>query len=53
MPILNLNELPDTQLPDAESPDAEFIEKEPVDEGNPETNEPFNDDLIKLRSLMN
>ena len=37
-----------------EFPDAEPIEKEQsIDDGDPETNEPFNEDLSKLRSSLN
>ena len=43
-PILELNELPD----------AEPIKKEQeIDEGDPETNEPFNENIARLRSYVN
>ena len=36
-----------------ELPDAEQIEREEIDEGDPETNEPFNEDIARLRSYAN
>ena len=54
MSFLHLNELPDAEPPGTDFSDAGSIEKEQEDEtGNPETNEPFDDELIKLRALVN
>ena len=64
IPMLHLDELPDAEIAefsDAEatellntgSPDTDSSNREEVDYGNPETNEPINDELVKLRGLVN
>ena len=51
IPFLELNELPNTESPDSRPIKQE--EEQEIDNRNPKINEPFNDDLIKLRALVN